>query len=61
MCIVGINLTDRLRIIIFQKFLIMHIGWYDLPENNTGALTNILSSDASDVNNLVNTSIGLRI
>ena len=45
MKIVGENLTFRLRKMLFQKMLRMHVGWHDLPLNNPGSMSAALSSD----------------
>lgn len=46
MSIVGENLTFRIRKLIYEKLLRMEVGWHDLPENNPGALSTMLSSDS---------------
>ncbi|GAV01568.1 hypothetical protein RvY_12259 [Ramazzottius varieornatus] len=45
----GENLTVRLRQQTLQAMLRQEIGWFDRQENNTGALTTRLASDASAV------------
>ena len=45
----GENLTKRLRHRSFQQYITMHIGFFDNPENSTGAMTARLASDASKV------------
>jgi len=45
----GEILTMRMRKEGFEAMLKQEIGWFDLPENNTGALCQKLSGDASAV------------
>ena len=47
--IAGERLTVRLRINTFTAMLRQEIGWYDRRENSTGALTQRLATDASEV------------
>ena len=48
--IIGENMTKSLRQEIYTSLLKKHIGWFDLKENNAGALTEILSSDVYHLN-----------
>jgi ATP-binding cassette subfamily B (MDR/TAP) protein 1 len=43
----GEELTMRMRVIAFKSMLRQEIGWFDLDENNLGALVTRLSSDAA--------------
>lgn len=43
----GEELTLRMRILSFQSMLRQEIGWFDLDENNLGALVTRLSADAA--------------
>lgn len=45
----GENLTSRMRSLLFKSMLRQDIGWFDNLRNNTAALTNRLSYDASEV------------
>ena len=45
----GENLTSRMRSLLFKSMLRQDIGWFDDVRNNTAALTNRLSYDASEV------------
>jgi ABC-type multidrug transport system fused ATPase/permease subunit len=45
----GEELTLRMRIISFKSMLRQEIGWFDLDENNLGALVTRLSSDAASL------------
>lgn len=47
--IAGERLTVRLRINTFTAMLRQEIGWFDRRENSTGALTQRLATDASEV------------
>lgn len=47
--IAGERLTMRLRKMAFAAMLQQEIGWFDLPENSTGALCARLSTDAANV------------
>ena len=57
--IVGNHLSKKLRIAVFQKYLTMDIGWHDLPENNAGVLISRLSTEASLVDSLASTLLGV--
>jgi ATP-binding cassette subfamily B (MDR/TAP) protein 1 len=48
----GEYLTKRLRSIIYDKYLRLHMGYYDNPENTPGALLTKLSSDTTKVNGI---------
>ncbi|CAF1405022.1 unnamed protein product [Adineta steineri] len=45
----GEELTMRMRILSFKCMLQQEIGWFDLDENNLGALVTRLSSDAASL------------
>ena len=47
--IAGEYLTMRMRTFAFEAMLRQEIGWFDLPENSTGALCSRLSADASAI------------
>lgn len=47
--IAGERLTMKLRRDVFAVMIRQHIGWFDDPQNNTGALCSKLSSDASQI------------
>ena len=57
--IVGENLSKKIRIAVFQKFLYSEIGWYDLPENAPGILISRLSTESGLVNSLASTVLGV--
>jgi len=57
--IVGENLSKKIRIAVFRKFLYNEIGWYDLPENAPGVLISRLSTESGLVNSLASTVLGV--
>ena len=54
----GEELTARMRAISFRSMLKQEIGWFDLDENNLGALVTRLSSDAAALKGLTGQTIG---
>jgi len=54
----GEELTLRMRSISFRSMLKQEIGWFDLDENNLGALVTRLSSDAAALKGLTGQTIG---
>ena len=48
----------RMRIMSFKSMLRQEIGWYDLDENNLGALVTRLSSDASALKGFTGPTFG---
>jgi len=59
--LMGEHLTMRLRQLSFAAILRQNIGFFDLPENSTGALSVKLAKDASYVEGAVGTTLGLLI
>jgi len=57
--VVGENLSRTIRVEVFNKYLKMPIGWFDLPENAPGALCSKLSKDATLINSLTSSVIGI--
>ena len=57
--IVGENLSKKIRIAVFKKFLYNEIGWFDLPENAPGVLISRLATDSGLVNSLASTVLGV--
>ncbi|KAG2199508.1 hypothetical protein INT47_009962 [Mucor saturninus] len=49
----GESYTKRLRYNLFAAYMRQEIGFYDMEENNTGALTTMLAVDAHNVNEMV--------
>jgi len=56
---VGENLSRKVRAEVFDKYLKMPIGWFDLPENAPGALCSKLAKDATLINSLTGSVIGI--
>ncbi|CAF1658203.1 unnamed protein product, partial [Adineta ricciae] len=59
--LVGTRLTNRIRTKAFGCMLRQEVGWYDQPENNTGALCGRLSTDALAIQSLTSARLGLLI
>ena len=57
----GENLTNTLRIKLFEAYLHKHIGWFDNKMRAPGILTNILTEDISAVNGLTTESLGIAV
>ncbi|KAM3861971.1 bile salt export pump [Diretmus argenteus] len=55
----GELLTRRLRKMGFQAMLRQEVGWFDDPNNNPGALTTRLATDASMVQGATGSQIGI--
>lgn len=51
--VAGCKLIQRIRAICFEKVVSMEVGWFDLPENSSGAIGARLSVDAATVRGLV--------
>lgn len=51
--IAGSKLIRRIRSLCFQKVIRMEVGWFDKPENSSGAIGARLSADAASVRGLV--------
>ena len=54
----GEELTVRMRILSFTSMLRQEIGWFDLDDNNLGALVTRLSSDAASLKGLTGPTLG---
>ena len=54
----GEELTMRMRILSFKSMLRQEIGWFDLDENNLGALVTRLSSDAAALKGFTGPTFG---
>lgn len=57
----GCRLVRRIRIMVFQKVLCMEMGWFDHPDNSSGAIGARLSADAAAVRGLVGDSLSLLV
>ncbi|KAF7259544.1 hypothetical protein EG68_02803 [Paragonimus skrjabini miyazakii] len=54
----GQRLIKRMRSHLFDAILHQEIGWFDKPENQAGALTAMLSTEASKVSQFTGTRLG---
>ncbi|UJR11452.1 hypothetical protein I4U23_015631 [Adineta vaga] len=61
LAVAGSRLTNRIRTKIFGCMLRQEVGWYDIAENNTGALCARLSTDALAIQSLTSVRLGLLI
>ncbi|XP_061375398.1 ABC transporter B family member 4-like [Gastrolobium bilobum] len=59
--VAGCKLIERIRLICFEKVVNMEIGWFDKPENSSGAIGARLSEDAASVRALVGDTLGLLV
>ena len=57
----GSKLGAKLRSLSFGSMLKHSMGWFDLPENSTGELTNILGAEVESVEALVGLPLGFRV
>jgi ATP-binding cassette subfamily B (MDR/TAP) protein 1 len=55
----GEYLTKRLRSMVYDKYLRLHMGYFDIPENTPGALLTKLSSDTTQINNIALSMLSL--
>ncbi|KAL4323592.1 hypothetical protein GQ457_11G002000 [Hibiscus cannabinus] len=51
--IAGCKLVQRIRSMCFEKVVHMEVGWFDEPENSSGAIGARLSADAATIRALV--------
>ncbi|XP_062084632.1 ABC transporter B family member 11-like [Humulus lupulus] len=56
--VAGSKLIQRIRVLCFEKVVNMEVGWFDEPENSSGAVGARLSADASMVRALVGDALG---
>lgn len=54
----GEELTMRMRVLSFKTMLRQEIGWFDLDDNNLGALVTRLSSDAASLKGFTGPTFG---
>ncbi|XP_074268046.1 ABC transporter B family member 21-like [Silene latifolia] len=59
--VAGCKLIQRIRSMCFEKVIHMEIGWFDEPENSSGAIGAMLSSDAASLRGLVGDALGLLV
>nr|XP_043635572.1 ABC transporter B family member 4-like [Erigeron canadensis] len=55
--VAGSKLIRRIRSLCFEKVINMEVGWFDKPENSSGAIGARLSTDAANVRGLVGDSL----
>ncbi|KAJ6808791.1 ABC transporter B family member 11-like isoform X1 [Iris pallida] len=55
----GSKLIRRIRLMTFAKVVHMEVGWFDDPENSSGAIGARLSADASSIRGLVGDALSL--
>ncbi|XP_059178859.1 ATP-dependent translocase ABCB1-like [Physella acuta] len=60
-CVSGESLTTRLRDIFFRSSLRQKMSWFDDPRNATGVLTTRLATEASRVQEILISTMGLTI
>ncbi|KAF8401217.1 hypothetical protein HHK36_012146 [Tetracentron sinense] len=59
--VAGCKLIKRIRAMCFEKVVHMEIGWFDDPENSSGAIGARLSADAATVRSLVGDALALLV
>ncbi|KAL2326549.1 hypothetical protein Fmac_025607 [Flemingia macrophylla] len=59
--VAGCKLIQRIRLMCFEKVVNMEVGWFDEPENSSGAIGARLSADAASVRALVGDALGLMV
>ncbi|OVA13521.1 ABC transporter [Macleaya cordata] len=57
----GCRLIRRIRAMCFEKVVHMEVGWFDEPENSSGAIGARLSADAAAVRSLVGDALALLV
>ncbi|XP_020276503.1 ABC transporter B family member 11-like isoform X2 [Asparagus officinalis] len=57
--VAGSRLIRRIRLMTFEKVVHMEVGWFDEPENSSGAVGARLSADAATVRGLVGDALAL--
>jgi ATP-binding cassette subfamily B (MDR/TAP) protein 1 len=55
----GSQLTKYVRIKAFQTLLRQEVGFFDRPENSSGAISTRLSADAMAVQQMIGTRLGI--
>jgi len=53
------NMSRNIREECYGSILRKHVGWFDSPENTTGQLTNILSTEVNQLNGASTESISV--
>ena len=61
MGIAGERLTQRIRKMVFAGLMKMNIGWFDEEKHASGIISARLATDATKVENLVGTRLGISL
>ncbi|KAK9733047.1 hypothetical protein RND81_04G040000 [Saponaria officinalis] len=59
--VAGCKLIRRIRSMCFEKVVRMEVGWFDDPDNSSGAIGAKLSSDAASLRGLIGDALGLLV
>ncbi|XP_065859876.1 ABC transporter B family member 11-like [Euphorbia lathyris] len=59
--VAGSKLIQRIRSMCFEKVVHMEVGWFDEPENSSGAIGSRLSADATLVRALTGDALALMV
>ncbi|PON60814.1 ABC transporter [Trema orientale] len=59
--VAGCKLTQRIRLMCFEKVVHMEVGWFDEPGHSSGAIGARLSADAATIRALVGDALGLLV
>jgi ATP-binding cassette, subfamily B (MDR/TAP), member 1 len=59
--VAGYKLIQRVRLLCFEKVVSMEVGWFDEPQNSSGAVGARLSADAASVRTIVGDALGLLV
>ncbi|XP_010271025.1 PREDICTED: ABC transporter B family member 11-like isoform X2 [Nelumbo nucifera] len=59
--VAGCRLIRRIRSMCFEKVIHMEVGWFDNPQNSSGAIGARLSADAATVRSLVGDALALLV
>mmetsp|Transcript_10713 Transcript_10713/g.25404 ORF Transcript_10713/g.25404 Transcript_10713/m.25404 type:complete len:1267 (+) Transcript_10713:289-4089(+) len=57
--VMGARLATRVRVMLFGAMLRQEVGWFDRDENNSGALTSMLGTDAAHIRGAVGDTFGI--
>ncbi|KAK2649813.1 hypothetical protein Ddye_017302 [Dipteronia dyeriana] len=59
--VAGSKLIKRMRSMCFEKVVHMEVGWFDVPEHSSGAISARLSADAASVRALVGDTLAMLV
>uniref|UniRef100_A0A061SI39 ATP-binding cassette, subfamily B (MDR/TAP), member 1 n=1 Tax=Tetraselmis sp. GSL018 TaxID=582737 RepID=A0A061SI39_9CHLO len=57
--VMGARLATRIRCMLFAAILKQEVGWFDREENNSGAMTSMLGTDAAHIRGAVGDTFGI--